>query len=107
MKSIAVIGASLAGLSAARALPDGLRWLSASVGVGATRTGQVLAAAMLDYYKQTLSDIQKVGYASYASQHLGPYVRAAAGQFSPKHRTLTQRLLEKQRRWSRDRSEGR
>ena len=94
---------SMMAVSAARALPDGLRWLSASVGVGATRTGQVLAAAMLDYYKQTLSDIQKVGYASYASQHLGPYVRAAAGQFSPKHRTLTQRLLEKQRRWSRDR----
>ena len=33
--------------------------------------------------------------ATYAARQLRPYVYAAASQFSPKRRTLTQRLLEK------------
>jgi hypothetical protein len=32
---------------------------------------------------------------TYASRQFRPYMRAAADQFSPKRRTLTQRLLEK------------
>ena len=82
-------------VSAARALPGGVRWLSASARVGAARTGQVFAAAMLDHYQQTLSEIRQVGYLTYAGRQFRPYVRAAAAQFSPKRRTLTQRLLEK------------
>jgi hypothetical protein len=84
-------------VSAARALPDGVRWLSATARVGATRTGQVVAAALLDHYRRTLSEIQQVGYVTYAGQQLGPYVRAAANQFSPGRRTVTERLLEKLR----------
>ncbi len=86
---------SMMAVSAARAIPDGVRWLSASARVGATRTGQILAATLLDHYRQALSEMQRVGYVSYASRQLRPYVLAAVDQFSPKRRTLTQRLLEK------------
>jgi hypothetical protein len=86
---------SMVAVSAVRGLPDGARWLSASARVGATRAGHVVAAALLDHYRQTLNDIQQVGFATYAGRQLRPYVRAAIDQFSPKRRTLTQRLLEK------------
>jgi hypothetical protein len=86
---------SVMAVSAARALPGGVRWLSASARVGAARTGQVFAAALLDHYRQTLSEIEQVGYLTYAGRQFRPYIRAAADQFSPKRRTLTQRLLEK------------
>jgi hypothetical protein len=82
-------------VSAVRAIPDGMRWLSASARVGATRTGYVFGAALLDHYRETLGEIRHVGYTTYAGRQLRPYVRAAVGQFSPKHRTLTQRLLER------------
>jgi hypothetical protein len=52
---------SMMALSAARSIPDGVRWLSASAVVGATRTGHVFAAALLDHYKQTLSEYAKPG----------------------------------------------
>jgi hypothetical protein len=86
---------SLMAIAAARALPGGVRWLSASARVGASRTGQVFASALLDHYRQTLGEIRQVGYLTYAGRQFGPYIRAAAGQFSPRRRTLTQRLLEK------------
>ena len=86
---------SVMAVSAARALPDGVRWLSASARVGATRTGQVLAAALLEHYRQTLSEIQEVGYLAYVNRQFRPYVRAAVHQFSPKRRTLTERLIDK------------
>jgi len=86
---------SLMAVSAARALPGGVRWLSASARAGAARTGQVFAAALLDHYRQTLAEMREVGYLTYAGRQFRPYVRAAVNQFSPKRRTLTQRLLEK------------
>jgi hypothetical protein len=86
---------SLMAVSAARSLPDGVRWLSASARVRATRTGQVFAAALLDHYRETLSEIRQIGYLTYAGRQFKPYLRAAAGQFSPQRRTLTQRVLEK------------
>ena len=77
---------SMMAVSAARALPDGVRWLSASARVGATRTGQIFAAALLDHYRQTLRnpgrrlhDIRRAA--------VSPYVRAAVNQFSPGRRT--------------------
>lgn len=88
---------SLMAVSAARALPGGVRWLSASARVGATRTGQVFAAALLAHYRQTLSEIQQVGYLAYASRQFRPYIRAAADQFSPKRRTLTERVFDRRR----------
>lgn len=86
---------SVMAVSAVRALPDGVRWLSASARVGAARTGQIIAAALLDHYRQTLSDMQRAGYRAYARQQVRPYLRAAADQFSPKRRTVTERMLEK------------
>jgi hypothetical protein len=82
-------------LGAARALPDGVRWLSASVRVGASRTGQILAGAVLDHYRQTLAELQQVGYVAYARRQLGPYFSAAAAQFSPERPTLTRSLLDR------------
>jgi len=62
---------------------------------GAARTGQVMASSLLDYYKRTLDDVQREGYRAYTARQLRPYVRAAASQFSPARRTLTQRLLDR------------
>ena len=86
---------SVMAVSAVRALPEGVRWLSTSARVGAARTGQVFATALLDHYTQTLKEIQRTGYLTYAGQQLRPYVHAAVRQFSPERRTLTERLLEK------------
>ncbi len=86
---------SMMAVSAVRAVPEGVRWLSASAGAAAARTGYVVGAGLLDHYRETLGEISQVGYATYAARQLRPYVRAAASQFSPKRRTLTQRLLEK------------
>jgi hypothetical protein len=86
---------SMLAVAAARGLPDGVRWLSASAMVGATRTGRVVAATLLDDYKQTLDEIQQAGFVRYGTRQLRPYVQAAAGQFSPARRTLTQRILER------------
>jgi hypothetical protein len=86
---------SLMAVSAVRALPGGVRWLSASARAGAARTGQMFAAALLDHYRQTLTEMQEIGYLAYAGRQFRPYVRAAVDQFSPERRTLTQRLLEK------------
>jgi hypothetical protein len=86
---------SMMAVSAVRSLPEGARWLSASARVGATRTGQIFATALLDHYTETLSEIRQTGYLTYAARQLRPYVHAAVHQFSPKRRTLTERLLDK------------
>jgi hypothetical protein len=86
---------SMMAVSAVRSVPEGFKWLSASTKVGAKRTGQVFAAALLDHYRETLREIQQTGYATYTVQQLRPYVYAAANQFSPKRQTLTERLLDK------------
>jgi hypothetical protein len=86
---------SMLAVSAARAVPDGVRWLSASTRVGVTRTGGVLAGALLDHYRQTLREIRDIGYVTYARRQLWPYARAAVLQFSPTRRTLTERLLDR------------
>jgi hypothetical protein len=86
---------SMMAIETVRALPERARWLSASARVGATRTGQLFASALLEHYRTTLNDIQRIGKLTYASRQLGPYVHAAGRQFSPAHRTLTERLLDK------------
>ena len=89
---------SMLAISAVRALPQGARWLGASAVAGATRTGHVLAAALLDQYRATLREVQEVGYAAYATRQLRPYVRAAVSQFAPERSTLTARLLDRHTR---------
>jgi hypothetical protein len=88
---------SLMAVSAVRALPAEIRWLSLSARAGAGRTGQVVLTALLEHYKQTLAEIQQVGYLIYAGRQCRPYVHAAMSQFSPERRTLTQRLVERLR----------
>lgn len=89
---------SVLAVSAVRAFPGTTRRLSASARVGAKRTGQLLSGAILDYYGQTLRELREVGYLTYARRQLSPYLRACVEQFSPRRRTLTQKVLEKARR---------
>ena len=82
-------------VSAVRRLPDGVRWVSKSARVGTARSVHVLSSALLDDYTSTLHEIREVGFVTFAGRQFRPYVRAAIDQFSPKRRTLTERLLEK------------
>jgi hypothetical protein len=86
---------SMLAVSAIKSVPEGARWLTASAAVGATRTGQIVAGGLLDHYRTTLDEIREVGYATFAARQLGPYVRAAVGQFSPERVTLTERFLNR------------
>jgi hypothetical protein len=81
-------------LTAVRGLPRSARWLSASAIVSARRTGQVVGAALLEDYSTILAEIRATGFGTYAARQMRPYLRAAAAQFSPSRRTLTQRVLE-------------
>lgn len=92
---------SMVALSAIRDFPDRARWFYASARVGASRTGEIVAATLLEHYSRTLSEIRSTGYAAFAVRQYKPYVRAAVAQFSPARRTLTERLLEKFRRRAR------
>ncbi|HEX5208016.1 MAG TPA: hypothetical protein VFW10_09530 [Steroidobacteraceae bacterium] len=89
---------SVLAVSTVRALPGKARRLSASARVGTRHTGRLMAAALLEHYGQTLSELREVGYLTYAKRQLSPYVRACVEQFSPQRRTLTQRLLDKVRK---------
>ena len=89
---------SVLALSTVRALPGTARRLSASARVGTRHTGRLLSAALLEHYGETLSELRQVGYLNYAKRQLSPYMRACVEQFSPRRRTLTQRLLDKARR---------
>ena len=91
---------SMLALSAVRSLPQGARWLGASAVAGATRTGQVLAASLLEQYRATLNEVRQVGYTEYATRQLSPYVRAAASHFAPSRSTFTERFLDRHARKS-------
>jgi hypothetical protein len=84
-------------VSAIRNVPGNVRRVTTMTAVGARRAGQVVGQALLDHYTETLGDIRRAGYATYAQRQLTPYIRAAAGQFSPERRTLTERWLERWR----------
>ena len=66
-----------------------------AVRAGVVRTGGMVGVALLDHYSRTLAEMRQTGYATFAARQFRPYVRAAIDQFSPKRRTLTERLLEK------------
>ncbi|HEY4971286.1 MAG TPA: hypothetical protein VII35_15400 [Steroidobacteraceae bacterium] len=89
---------SVMAIAAVRALPNRARWLSASTRVGAKRAGRLLAADVLDGYSQTLNEMREVGYLTYATRQLSPYLRACVDQFSQQRPTLTQRLLARTRK---------
>ena len=84
---------SLMAVSAARRLPGGLVKVSRGVGIAGKKTGALLLGALFEHYTGTLREIHRTGYLAYWRREFRPYLRAAAGQFSPRRRSLTQRLL--------------
>jgi hypothetical protein len=60
---------SLMAISAARAVPDQVLWLSSSTRVGAARAGRLLSAAILEDYGHTLNELRDVGYVTYADDN--------------------------------------
>lgn len=89
---------SVMAVAAVRAFPGRVRWLAMSTGVGAGRVGSIVATAWLEHFRQTLAEVQQTGYRTYVVRQFGPYLRAAAAQFSPQHETLTVRMLGRLRR---------
>jgi hypothetical protein len=84
---------SIIAVSAFAHAPETLLRLARAANRAAWRTGQLFAGSVLEHYSNTLRDIRERGYAAYWADAFRPYLRAAAGQFSPKHRSLTDRLL--------------
>jgi hypothetical protein len=86
---------SMMTLSAARALPENLLWLSRCARTATVRTGQILAESLFEHYRMTLAEIHQTGYLNYWIREFRPYLRAAAQQFSSAHQSLTERLLRR------------
>jgi hypothetical protein len=86
---------SMMAVSAIARFPVTLLRLARATNRAAWRSGETLGASVLLHYSQVLADIHERGYAAYWAQEFQPYLRAAAGQFSPKHRSLTARWLKK------------
>ena len=88
-----VMLSSVMALSAVRAAPDGVLWLTRGSVLAARRTGQILGESLLGHYRETLAEIRRTGFLAYWAREYKPYLLAAAKQFSPRHRTLTERWL--------------
>lgn len=86
---------SVMAISAARTLPDRVRWFSRSTRVSAARTGKLFYATILEDYSHTLDELREAGYVSYARRQLSPYLRACVDQFSRRQRSLTERVVER------------
>ena len=84
---------SIMAVSAVAHAPETLVRLARAANKAVWRTGQLFAGSVLEHYSNTLRDIRERGYAAYWTEAFRPYLRAAAGQFSPQHRSLTDRLL--------------
>jgi hypothetical protein len=90
-KTVFVVS-SLMALSAISRTPDTLVRLARAANKAVWRTGQMFGGPLLAHYSDTLRNIRDRGYAAYWADEFRPYLRAAAGQFSPGHRSLTDRL---------------
>ncbi|HTA68926.1 MAG TPA: hypothetical protein VK776_11640 [Bryobacteraceae bacterium] len=86
---------SIMAVSAISRAPETLLRLARAANRAVWRTGQLFAGSVLEHYSHTLRDIRERGYAAYWAEAFRPYLRAAAGQFSPGHSSLTDRLLGK------------
>ncbi len=84
---------SLMAMSAISNVPQKARWLSASARSAARKAGAAVAAVVLADYRATLKRIRETGYVRYAARQFRPYVFAAISQFSPRQRSLTEKLL--------------
>jgi hypothetical protein len=92
--------ASLLSIAAIARVPENLLWLGNASRIGAQRTGELFAQTLLDHYAQTLREMRSEGVTAWWVREFKPYLRAAADQFSPRRRSLTQRILEYRRKAS-------
>ncbi|HUQ92662.1 MAG TPA: hypothetical protein VM120_13365 [Bryobacteraceae bacterium] len=86
---------ALIALSTMRDLPENVVWLSRCARHAALKTGDLMASALLDHYRVALADIRREGYFAYWTREFRPYLRAAALQFSPQRRSLTEKILRR------------
>jgi len=84
---------SLMAMSAIADVPQKARWFAASARLAARKTGVAVAGILLEDYRATLNKIRKTGYVRYAVRQFRPYLFAAVSQFSPRRRSLTEKLL--------------
>jgi hypothetical protein len=84
-------------LAAVASVPSEMRWLSRSAKAAGKHTGQLVAGALLEHYRETLAEIRRAGFLAYWRGQFRPYLKAAALQFSPKRVTLLERLWAKSR----------
>jgi hypothetical protein len=84
---------SLVALGVVSRAPDNLLRLARAANRAVWHTGQILAGGLLDHYSKTIEEIRTRGFAAYWAEEFRPYLRAAAGQFSPSHRSLTDKWL--------------
>jgi hypothetical protein len=89
---------ALMAMSAINSVPRKARWLSASARSAARKTGVTVATVLLDDYRATLKRIHDVGYFRYAARQFRPYVSAAVSQFSPRRKSLTEKVLSRSSR---------
>ncbi len=86
---------SLMAISTLAHIPANIFWLSRAARSGAKRTGAVLGDALLGHYVRSLDEIKATGFVEYWRREFRPYLRAAALQFAPSSRTLTERFLNR------------
>jgi hypothetical protein len=84
---------SVMAVSAISRAPETLLRLARAANRAVWRTGQLFAGSVLDHYSQTLREIRERGYGVYWAETFRPYLRSAAGHFSPTRRSLTDRFL--------------
>jgi hypothetical protein len=86
---------SLLAISAVGELPERARVLSKSVGIVLRHGGAAVSNALLEHYRQSLTELRETGFVSYGVRQLTPYTRAALGAFAPERETLTGKLLDR------------
>jgi hypothetical protein len=86
---------SVMAVSALARVPITLLRLARASNRAVWRSGEMFGTSVLLHYSQILGEIHERGYAAYWAEGFRPYLRAAAGQFSPKHRSVTGRWLKK------------
>jgi hypothetical protein len=84
---------SLLAVSTVAHVPANVLWLSRAAQSAVKTTGRVLGDTILDHYVAALTEISRTGFFAYWSREFRPYLKGAAEQFHPKHKTLTERLF--------------
>ena len=84
---------SLMAVSSLAHVPSNLLWLSRAARSAAMSTGRVLGGPLLDHYANTLDEISTAGFIDYWKREFHPYLRAAARQFLPARKSLTERII--------------